>query len=267
MIRFLKTIPLVLMAGLTGCFLSPGAFSSVLSIDRDGGFSFDYQGEIVLAVDDSNMGFIGNETYTPEAEEGAEQLCWDGEDGQRPCTAEELDQRRARTEQMREREARSRASMMAMLGGIDPTSDESMRAFAARLSQQVGWRSVVYRGDGVFEVDYAMSGMLDRGFVFPVLPGFEVIQPMVILSPRRDRTVRMEAPAFAPTAIQFPSVSPSPLPPRTDGTFQVITDGEILTNNTDSGPARAEGRSVLSWRVDGARQTRPEALIRLDAAR
>src|SRR3546814_2826711 len=42
------------------------------------------------------------------------------------------------------------------------------RAIAEALSNEVGYRSAEYLGDGKFRVDYAISGRLDRGFVYPV---------------------------------------------------------------------------------------------------
>jgi hypothetical protein len=51
--------------------------------------------------------------------------------------------------------------------------------------------------------------------------------------------------------------------PDIEGTFAVVTDGEILANNTDEGPAADPRGKKLVWQVDRATATPPTALIRL----
>ncbi len=48
---------------------------------------------------------------------------------------------------------------------------------------------------------------------------------------------------------------------RANGRFIVRTDGDIRTNNTENGPSREDGQSVLTWVVDGLSRPKPEALI------
>ena len=50
---------------------------------------------------------------------------------------------------------------------------------------------------------------------------------------------------------------------RAEGRFTIVTDGEILTNNSEDGPtAHRVGRQV-KWDVDAASDKIPEMLVRL----
>jgi len=52
--------------------------------------------------------------------------------------------------------------------------------------------------------------------------------------------------------------------PRLDGAFAVVTDGEILANNTDDGPqGGAGGMRRLAWKVTPRTVSAPTALIKL----
>ena len=55
----------------------------------------------------------------------------------------------------------------------------------------------------------------------------------------------------------------TPLVPEMDGTFRIVTDGQILANNTDEGPRAAPEGQVLEWRVNQRTENAPMALIRL----
>jgi hypothetical protein len=50
---------------------------------------------------------------------------------------------------------------------------------------------------------------------------------------------------------------------RADGRFTVITDGEILTNNSEDGAAPNPIGRQLHWDVNSASNKIPETLIRL----
>ena len=52
--------------------------------------------------------------------------------------------------------------------------------------------------------------------------------------------------------------------PELDGTFAIVTNGEILANNTDDGPlAAADGTRRLAWKVTPRTSAPPTALIKL----
>ena len=59
---------------------------------------------------------------------------------------------------------------MAKMFGLPGLDDASNRAFAAKLTKYAGWRSVTYRGNGVFDVDYHFEGRATQDFLFPALP-------------------------------------------------------------------------------------------------
>ena len=299
----------VLLAPLfmTGCFLTPGDFESELTIENSGQFTFAYRGEIVLNLPNR----AGSNTYDVEAiYADIEPTCYnepatvaepdavvepdtaaDAADGAddwsigipdtayepRECTPEEIAEQRAEWQEtidaMRENEQRQATIMMQLLGGINIDDDETMRAYAARLQQQRGWNSVVYRGNRVFEVDYRITGSVDQGFVFPVLDGFEVSQPMVVITAAEDGTVRVQAPGFASdrglagmmllSGMGEMADAESPVQTIANGRFVVRTNGDIRTNNTENGPADEAGMRVLAWMVDGLSRPKPETLIRL----
>jgi hypothetical protein len=51
--------------------------------------------------------------------------------------------------------------------------------------------------------------------------------------------------------------------PEIDGTFRIVTDGEILANNTEEGPQASPGGKVLQWHVTKRTTAAPMALVRL----
>ena len=50
---------------------------------------------------------------------------------------------------------------------------------------------------------------------------------------------------------------------RAEGRFTVITDGEILTNNSEDGAAPNPGGRQIHWDVNAGSNKIPETLIRL----
>jgi hypothetical protein len=273
---------------LSGCFVSPGSFTSAIDLRRDGRFSYSYTGEIYL-LGLSKLAEMGSKMQeqskwkpSPCFKEGASL-------DERPCTPDELDQQKAdwAVDQKSSAERRKRdASMMtAMLGGIDPTSPRAADELAARLRRQAGWRSVVYKGDGLFAVDFAIAGHLDYDFQFPTMEGFPMANVFVVLNKRADGAVRLDAPAFGQPAQgnplanmgQFAAMGAAvgagqegkdgarPNLPEFNGTLVLTTDGTILANNTDEGPQAdpANGLTRLDWKVDVRTTAAPTALIKL----
>jgi len=163
-----------------------------------------------------------------------------------------------------------------MLGGIDPSDPRAAEDLAARLRQQAGWRRVTYKGDGLFEVDFAISGQLDHDFAFPTIERFPMANAFVQLSVRGDGTVRMDAPGFASamsgepwrqmmaaSAAEKQGRDAPPSLPVVDGSFTVTTDTTILANNTDQGPQADTAGQRLAWTVNARTQAAPMALLRL----
>lgn len=265
----------VLAAALGACLLTPGKFTSSLDLRRDGRFSFAYTGEIHMLML-SKLAQMGSKAKTFEPE-----TCYNDEAKERPCTAEELaDQKKAFEDGATEREAKARIEadqMKSLLGGIDPTSPQAAEEFAGRLRRQAGWKSVVYKGDGLFQVDYAITGRLDHDFQFPTIERLAMANPFVQATLRNDGSVRIEAPGYSASqgagnpmtaamaglggAMAGGKEMPA-LPPALDGTFTITTDGKVLANNTDEGPRADPAGQKLVWTVN-VRNAAPTALIRL----
>lgn len=262
---------------LSACLLTPGNFVSTLDVRRSGMFAFTYKGEISM-MGVTQLARMGKPGETPEFEASA---CSDGAEKDRPCTPEELaDQKRqweATKASNEERERRETEKMKAMLGGLDPTDPKSIEEFAARLRRQAGWRAVTYKGDGMFDVDYAISGTLDHDFMFPVIEKFPTTYSFLQVMRRNDGTVRIDAPGFAPSSSNnmlssmvfggmgsFGRDNPTMRLPQMDGSFTLTTDGQVLANNTDSGPRTVPGGQQLDWKVNVRSSAAPTALVRLE---
>ena len=240
---------------LTGCLWGPGKFASDLTLKKDGSFVLDYRGELVLQVPE-------DENTQPWTNSKAK--CED--DGKaRPCRASEIADQKAAYEKKRQD-----AEQMAKAFGLPGLDDASNRAFAAKLMKYAGWRSVTYVGKGVFNVDYHMAGRATQDFLFPALPDNNMIIPFVALRRRADGSVFVTAPAFTGGAGPMSAAAAGagdmgkggPVS-RAEGRFTIVTDGEILTNNSEDGAApHAVGRQV-HWDVNSGSTKIPETLIRL----
>lgn len=249
---------------LLSCYLTPGKFVSALDISRDGNFVFTYKGEFILVTSQSVTGEEGTPPqFAPK--------CTDDAGDSRACTnAETVEQKRKFDEEQTsksQQDAKNRQEMASMLGGIDPGNEKSMEDFAARLQREVGWRKVVHRGKGVFDVDYEMRGRLDRDFVFPIFPRFNFIVPAVVVSRRDDNALLVRAPAFGGSNGGADAAGPlGPLGAggsKADGVFTLTTDADIATNNSEEGAVTVGNRKRLEWRVTPLDHRSPEALLRL----
>lgn len=273
---------LVMLAlALSACLLTPGRFTSVLDLRRDGRFSFAYSGEIrMMALSKLAEKARDEGAFSPSP-------CFDDKMDKRPCTATETAEQKKTWEEERkssaQRRTRESEQMKAMLGGIDPTSAQAAEELAARLRRQAGWKSVVYKGDGLFVVDYAIAGRLDHDFAFPTVERFPLANAFVALTRRADGTVRIDAPGFGGStgggnpflammtgAMSMGAASAgadkdaaSAAPPAFEGTFTVTTDGQVLANNTDEGPQPGTTGQILSWTISPLSSATPTALIRL----
>jgi hypothetical protein len=277
---------------LGSCLWGPGRFTSDLTLKRDGSFILDYRGEIVLMLppdearverwaDDlavchsDGRSEIRGATMDVTLEPPDEGDTQDSETEVRPCTPAEIAKLKAQHEkQQAEHAARKHKENeeMARLFGIPGFDEESSREFAAKLAKYEGWRSVAYRGDGVFDVVYHMEGRATQDFIFPTFPDNELIVPFVALRRRADGSVLVTAPAFSGGLGTRPGAEIAaiagagpgkPPPSHADGRFTIVTDGEILTNNSDDGPAAHPLGRQVHWDVSPSAKKVPEALIRL----
>jgi hypothetical protein len=103
---------------LGGCVLTPGKFVSSLRIDADRTFVFAYKGEVIVVDPSAAMKGIGE--IKPA----------EGED--------------------------TKANAPKSGSSAEAGPDAKNRAIAAALMKEAGYRSVVYRGKGKFDIDYVM---------------------------------------------------------------------------------------------------------------
>ncbi len=240
---------------LTGCLWGPGKFASDLALRKDGGFVLDYRGEIIL----ENAEEMAKKQWQPSMAH-----CMKEDASERPCSATELaDQRKAYEAKQRSDEESAKSF------GIPGTDEASNRAFAAKIMKYAGWRSVTYRGKGVFDVDYHFEGRLTQDFVFPIMPDSSIVIPFITLRRRADGSVLVTAPAltggmnmFGPMSKEMGGDMKGPAS-RAEGRFTVHTDGQIVTNNSEDGPAADPVGQQVHWDIAPSANKIPETLIRL----
>ena len=228
-----RLLTLLLPLALTGCFLTPGSFSSSLDLRKDGTFTFAYKGEVLMQSPDdvmsegggaeiwgddqatcykeisTNGGFEGNEegakvTSASEAvasavDTAAAVAMEAAASGTRPCTKKEIAEQRASWEdEQKARVARKKkdGDQFAAMFGFNPDDDAQMQGLAKRLMKYDGWKSATYQGKGVFLVDYTLTSKTGHDFAFPILPEGNVIFPFVTVRKRENGKVFVQAPSF-----------------------------------------------------------------------
>lgn len=272
---------------LSGCFMSPGKFTSEFAITGPDSFTFTYEGEIfffglskLAQMDAEQAEFTPPECYDQETYETLE------------CTKEELAEARANWEAGaadRAAEAKKKAEQMAaIMGGIDPSDPKAADELVKLLKRQKGWERVVHKGDGVFDVSYRVSGTMGHDFLFPTIEGFPPASPFVQAFIRQGGQVRINAPGFAAQnpdqtgmgaimgmgslaglaalgAAEGGQDKAMPGVPMIDGTFTVRSIGgmRVLANNTDEGPEATTTGEALTWRISTRTTQAPTALIAL----
>jgi hypothetical protein len=278
---------------LTGCLWGPGKFGSDLTLRKDGSFTLDYRGEIVLQLPPDKpvlptwkpemaRCYVDGRTEVVPVPDGAPNLkTFDAKTGRpvtektRPCSASETAKLKAQHEADEANLAasqRKETEQAAALFGLPGLDDASNRAFAAKLMKYAGWRSVTYRGNGVFDVDYHLDGRATQDFVFPALPDNDLIMPFIAIRRRSDGSVLVTAPALTggagPLMARMAAVgaagnAKTDMLSHAQGRFTIITDGEILTNNSEDGAAPHPTGRQLHWDVGPGSTKIPETLIRL----
>ena len=276
---------------LAGCLWGPGRFASDLALRKDGSFVLNYRGEIVLQTPpDANTDapavpwsdqmlrcFADGRIESDDGgvvEPGSAEVPGTDKPGQRKCTPAELAKAKAEFDKRSAETARTKreeAEQMAKMFGLPGFDEESSRAFAAKLSKFAGYRSVRYRGKGVYDVDYHFEGRATQDFVFPALPDNDFIIPFIAIRRRSDGSVLVTAPAFTGGSGPFGARAGAAAAGATkqrpvskaQGRFTIATDGEVLTNNSEDGTSpHAIGRQIR-WDVTSSSAKIPEALIRL----
>jgi hypothetical protein len=237
--------PLLLM----GCVFSPGKFTSSLTILADRSFTFTYQGE-VIAIDLADQMAKGmGDAFKGKGEDDK-----DADDSETSSTA------LLRTASAQSDDASDDADEK---GDDDDAAekDAKFKAMAEALTKEAGYRSVEYKGDGLFVIDYQISGKLTHGFLWPFNLDAEVIFPFVMVELRGEDQVRVKAPAFGES--DAPGKKPTGGNARLDGVFTLITDGEIVSQNNEAGAVAEGGRRRVSWKATPLSKDPPMAVVKI----
>jgi len=249
MIARLSRLALLLLLpfALASCVLTPGKFVSTLRIDADRHFAFSYVGEVyALDMGDNMMQGLG--TPSPSKADPAR---YDG-------AARPSPQRIALQE--KDDSAKDAAAKKA-------DADRKNRAIAEALSKEAGYRKVAYLGDGKFSLDYAISGTLDHGFVWPFNTDAQLVFPFIAVELRANNSVRVKAPAFANDSQSKGMPGMDQASSKLDGVFTLDTNAEIVSQNNEDGPVAAGGRKTIKWRATPLTKDAPTAVLRMAPGR
>ncbi len=229
---------------LTGCLLIPGKFESQLRLMNDGTYSFTYNGQMQMAEGDDKPMSAQSGMADDEAGDGSQQD-----------------------------DAEKNLAMSAIFGGAMPGDDEGLEKFAEQLAKYDGWNKVEYVGNNLFEVEYSVSGHFDQMFAFPTIPGATMQFPFVQIIRRSGGELEVLTPAMAGPGGLAGAMGPIPTGGSSektkmepiDGVFTIVTDGEVLTNNTEDGLTLNGSTKNMRWKVDGTGgpDGSPRAIIKL----
>jgi hypothetical protein len=276
--RMIGALALAMM--LSSCFYGPGRFTSALDIRKDGSFAFSYTGEILFTMPDE-MGRSGKVAWSDDMARCTKENPDADSDldipEDRPCTAKEIAEQRKTWEVeqvVKAKEEEKKAAEFGAVFGYTPGDDAANKRLAETMMRYEGWKSVVYKGNGVFDVVYEAKARLDHDFLFPLLPQNTMILPFVTIRRLNGNMVRVTAPAYVANPGRSMMAGMKGMGPggpddeklgkgRTSGSFTVTTDAMIRTNNTEYGPETKGGEHKLVWQVSPTSTTPPEALIDL----
>lgn len=224
---------------LSACLVTPGRFDAALDIRADRSFAFSYKGEVIA----SDMGRAGGLGQPDPAEPQGEDSAYGD----------------ARLLRIKDGE-------QDRFDEADEGDERRMRAIAAALAREKGFRAARYAGNHRFEIDYAIEGVLDHAFLFPFNIDAQIVLPFVAVELRGDDRVRVKAPGFAN------SFDKSQGPPMggpgedaakaLDGTFTLTTDAQIVSQNQEEGVQEMERGRRIVWTVTPLTSEAPAATLR-----
>lgn len=252
MLHRLKAVAFALVAPLVlaSCLFVPGKFDSALTIHADRSFTFSYKGE-VMAVD--LQGFMGK-AMQMGMEEGAK------------AKAGKKDK------------APEKEPDFTLTPEEKAKQDETFRKLAVEVAKETGYRTVEYRGDGMFWIDYQISGTLDHGFVFPYNLDNQMIMPWIAVELRGKDLIRIKAPGYVRMSGNsgmgnMGDMSALAMMPggmgeaftRLQGTFTLTTDAELVSQNNEEGAVTTGKDKVVTWKTDTTTKDAPMASVRVRA--
>lgn len=235
---------LVLSLALTGCLLTPGKFTAKLTINADRSFAFSYVGEVIAIDPAADLPRSGDDDPEPDPsfyDDGAPTF-----------------QRIARRIGFQDDPA-------------DAERDRKLAAIAEALRKEAGYRTVEYVGDGMFRIDYAVTGRLTHNFIYPFNIDAQAIVPFVAVELRANGTVRVRAPAFGDEAAFNPGAQAGlgggkKGASKADGVFTLDTDAEIVSQNSEEAAVVAGNRRSVAWTVTPITKAAPMAVLKLAPA-
>jgi len=269
---------------LAACLVLPGKFEANLDLRKDGRFTYTYKGEVVVL----GLTRMAEMVMAAKEKKAFEPSPCHKKNGvtERPCTKAETDQQKvdwdAQQQAAAERDKHDKEMIQKLLGSIDPTDPKAAADLAARLTGQAGFNSVVYKGNGLYMVDYAISGQLAYDYAFPTIERMTNVVPFLVLNRRGNGEVRIDSPLMQQAALAMPGGNAAqflakivaaksgktdqgeiPDFPVLNGHFTLTTDGVILSNNTEHGPKQVAGGKQLDWDISFQTAIAPMALVQL----
>lgn len=242
---------------LASCLFTPGKFVSTLDIKADRSFTFTYVGEVVL-IDPQDAfakgmadGMSGTgstvDTADPDPDTDDEDVITNAAEDSPPAV-----------EMAPPAPATPQPETQAQIA--------KRRAMAELLAKEIGYRSVEYLGNDKFRVDYAITGRLDRSFVYPFNVDAKSFFPWIAIEVRRDNTARIMALAFGDSDQAMGSMpganEPAGKQPTTrEGTFTLTTDAALVMQNNEEGVAAGPGTKIV-WKITPATTAVPTAVVR-----
>lgn len=222
------TAALLVPLALAACLFLPGKFESTLTIHADRSFTYAYKGEVV-ALDITGA--------MSDATSGLADNTTDS--GPAPDPA---------------KKAAEKAKKEA-----------EYRDIAVKVAKEAGYRSVEYRGDGIFYVDYEITGKLTHNFVFPYNQDAGMIFPFVAIELRGKDMVRVKAAGFAKPENKGGGMSGVGDEPnaRLDGIFTLVTDAEIVSQNNEDGAKTSGAGKTVTWKVTPTSDDAPMAMLKV----
>ena len=279
----IATLTAALALLLAACLVLPGKFAATLDIRKDGHFNYTYKGEM-LVLGLTKLAETALKAAPPAKFEPSSCYKDDGET-ERPCNQTETAQQKTDWDSAQKaaavKQQQNLETFKKVFGGIDPNDPKAAQELAARMRHQSGWNSVVYKGNGVYDVDISIAGTLDRDFGFPTIERMPGMMPFLVINRRVNGEMRIDSPLMQYAALSMPggaaaqayeqdkaakkSGQSAPWPdfPQPDGHLTLTTDGVILSNNTEHGPKLVLGGKQLDWDISGHTPIPPMALIGL----
>lgn len=234
---------------LSSCLLTPGKFDSTLDIRGDRSFTFTYKGEVIIFDMAKEMTKKFPSTSSDEDKDELKQ------EGTSDSSFAPMDI---------SADQAPKPGNDALKGEGD--DETKMKAIADALSKETGYKSVRYVGNDTFLIDYEVHGTLDHAFVYPFNVDAEIVFPFIIVELRGKDMVRMKAPGFANSDSKNGGLggrgSAGPLS-KLDGTFTLITNAEIVSQNSEDGAAAAPGGRKIVWRATALTKDEPMAMLRV----